>query len=388
MKILALGGSGGMGRFAVNSLIRHPQVESILVADLNESAAKRFASSLSEKTSGIGINVTDKEALERAMNDVDVVINTTGPFFKLAVPILKAAIETKTHYLDICDDWQPTEKMFLLNDKAKDAGITAIIGLGASPGITNMLGLIAMKELDQVTKVYTGWDMSSAQPAEESSQTGVNAAMVHGIEQIIGKVKVFSSAEYKMVRPLEKVTVDYPQLGTYKANIFGHPEAISFPHHYPEIKESLNLMHSNDDSLVSVLKLIRFFIEIKLLSKNMAAKILTWLEGTQSPDYEKAGVESLPSVYGYAEGIKNEKKISVAATFHTEASVDDLSMGEATAYPLSCGVKMILDGLIQDTGVHAPESGIIDPELFFSYLSKEIDGSESIIPLITSKSIS
>ena len=41
MKILALGGSGGMGRFAVNSLIRHPQVESILVADLNESAAKR-----------------------------------------------------------------------------------------------------------------------------------------------------------------------------------------------------------------------------------------------------------------------------------------------------------------------------------------------------------
>ena len=45
MKILALGGSGGMGRFAVNSLIRHPQVESILVADLNESAAKIFASS-------------------------------------------------------------------------------------------------------------------------------------------------------------------------------------------------------------------------------------------------------------------------------------------------------------------------------------------------------
>ena len=388
MKILALGGSGGMGRFAVNSLIRHPQVESILVADLNESAAKRFASSLSEKTSGIGINVTDKEALERAMNDVDVVINTTGPFFKLAVPILKAAIETKTHYLDICDDWEPTEKMFLLNDKAKDAGITAIIGLGASPGITNMLGLIAMKELDQVSKVYTGWDMSSAQPEEESSQTGVNAAMVHGIEQIIGKVKVFSSGAYKMVRPLEEVTVDYPQLGTYKANIFGHPEAISFPHHYPEIKESLNLMHSNDDSLVSVLKLIRFFIEIKLLSKNMAAKILTWLEGTQSPDAEKAGVEMLPSVYGYAEGIKDGQKMSVATTFHTEENIDDLSMGEGTSYPLACGVKMLADGVINQTGVHAPESGIISPDLFFDYLSKELPGDISIKPEISKAVIS
>ncbi len=388
MKILALGGSGGMGRFAVHSLIKHPQVKSILVADLNESAAKKFASSLSEKTSGIGIDVTDKEALEKAMNEVDIVINTTGPFFKLAVPILEAAIETKTHYLDICDDWEPTEKMFLLNDKAKAAEITAIIGLGASPGITNMLGLIAMNELDQVSKVYTGWDMSSAQPEEESSQTGVNAAMVHGIEQIIGKVKVFSSGAYKMVRPLEKVTVQYPQLGTYKANIFGHPEAISFPHHYPEIKESLNLMHSNDDSLVSVLKLIRFFIEIKLLSKNMAAKILTWLEGTQSPDAEKAGVEMLPSVYGYAEGIKDGQKMSVATTFHTEENIDDLSMGEGTSYPLACGVKMLADGVISQTGVHAPESGIISPDLFFAYLSKELPGDISIKPEISKAVIS
>ena len=388
MKILALGGSGGMGRFAVHSLIKHPQVESILVADLNESAAKKFASTLSEKTSGIGIDVTDKEALERAMNGVDVVINTTGPFFKLAVPILEAAIETNTHYLDICDDWEPTEKMFLLNDKAKAAQITAIIGLGASPGITNMLGLIAMKELDQVSKVYTGWDMSSAQPEEESSQTGVNAAMVHGIEQIIGKVKVFSSGAYKMVRPLEEVTVDYPQLGTYKANIFGHPEAISFPHHYPEIKESLNLMHSNDDSLVSVLKLIRFFIEIKLLSKNMAAKVLTWLEGTQSPDTEKAGVEMLPSVYGYAEGIKDGQKMSVATTFHTEENIDDLSMGEGTSYPLACGVKMLADGVINQAGVHAPESGIISPDLFFDYLSKELPGDISIKPEISKAVIS
>ena len=36
------------------------------------------------------------------------------------MPILEAAIETKTHYLDICDDWEPTEKMFLLNDEDPD----------------------------------------------------------------------------------------------------------------------------------------------------------------------------------------------------------------------------------------------------------------------------
>ena len=388
MKILALGGSGGMGRYAVRSLIKHHAIKNIVIADLNDSAAKEFASEFSDKVSGIGIDVTDKEALEREMQDVDVVVNTTGPFFKLAEPILKAAISSKTHYLDICDDWEPTEKMFGLNDEAKAAGVTVILGLGASPGITNILGLVAMNELDSAIKVYTGWDMSSAQPAEESSQIGVNAAMVHGIEQIIGKVKVFSSGAYKMVRPLETVAVDYPQLGTYKANIFGHPEAISFPHHYPDIEESINLMHSNDAFLISMLKFIRFLIEIKILSKNMAARILTWLEGLQSPDTEKAGKEMLPSVYGYAEGIKNGKKMSAAVTFNTEADIDDLSMGEATAYPLACGVKMILDGLITDTGVHAPESGIIEPELFFNYLSKEINNGVPIDLSITTKNIS
>ena len=46
--------------------------------------------------------------------------------------------------------------MFLLDDQAKNAGITAILGLGASPGLTNILAYMAMLELDDISKVYTG----------------------------------------------------------------------------------------------------------------------------------------------------------------------------------------------------------------------------------------
>ena len=41
-----------------------------------------------------------------------------------------------------------------------------------------------------------------------------------------------------------------------------------------------------------------------------------------------------------------------------------------------------------DTGVHAPESGIIEPELFFNYLSKEINNGVPIDLPITTKNIS
>ena len=78
----------------------------------------------------------------------------------------------------------------------------------------------------------------------------------------------------------------------------------------------------------------------------------------------------------------------MATTFHTEENIDDLSMGEGTSYPLACGVKMLADGVINQTGVHAPESGIISPDLFFAYLSKELPGYISIKPEISKAVIS
>ena len=381
MKILALGGSGGMGRFAVRSLINHKVIKKIYIADLNGSSAKEFASNFDHRVEGLELDITNNEALINEMSKVDIVVNTTGPFFKFGLPILKAAIDTNTHYFDICDDWEPTEKMLLLNNDERSSEITGIIGLGASPGLTNILAYLAILELDEVSKVYTGWDISGAKPEDKSSQKGVNAAMVHGIQQVIGYVKVFNNGKYEMVRPLKEVMVNYPEIGEKKANIFGHPEAVSFPYHYPNIKVSLNLMHGGEKGIVGILKFIRLLIEIKLISKNMAARIFTWLDNSSSSETKKNDLINLPGIYGYAEGKKGNKNFSVGVTF--DDSIQNLSMGEATSLPLACGVKMFLDGVITQRGIHAPESGIIDPKIFIDYLAKEINNGVKLKPLIT-----
>ena len=381
MKILALGGSGGMGRFAVHSLINHKAVKKIYIADLNGSSAKEFASNFDDRVEGLELDITNNEALINEMSKVDIVVNTTGPFFKFGLPILKAAIDTNTHYFDICDDWEPTEKMLLLNNDERSSEITGITGLGASPGLTNILAYLAILELDEVSKVYTGWDISGAKPEDKSSQKGVNAAMVHGIQQVIGYVKVFNNGKYEMVRPLKEIMVNYPEIGEKKANIFGHPEAVSFPYHYPNIKESLNLMHGGEKGIVGILKFIRLLIEIKLISKNMAARIFTWLENSSSSETKKTDLINLPGIYGYVEGKKGNKSLSVGVTF--DDSIQNISMGEATSLPLACGVKMFLDGVITQRGIHAPESGIIDPKIFIDYFAKEISDRVKLKPLIT-----
>lgn len=163
MKVLAIGGSGGMGRAAVRAAMSFDFVSEIIVAGIDSELAERFVAELNSKSLNRGntdalkkpvralyLDVTDNNSLRQAIRDVDVVLNSAGPFFRFGVPILTAAIEEGKHYCDICDDWQPTVEMLKLNARAKQNNVTAVIGLGASPGISNLLCVKAATALDEV----------------------------------------------------------------------------------------------------------------------------------------------------------------------------------------------------------------------------------------------
>ena len=68
---------------------------------------------------------------------------------------------------------------------------------------------------------------------------------------------------------------------------------------------------------------------------------------------------SLPEIYALAIGFKNGKEESVGVSLDGEPS-RELTMGEATGYPLSLGFKMFLNNEITERGVIAPESKCID----------------------------
>ena len=104
-----------MGRFAVETSMSFDNVSEIIVADINAEEAMKFADSMNEKVSGIGLDVTDIDALKEQMDKADVVLNTVGPFFKYGPPILEAALDSNCHYLDINDDWEPTIELSLIH---------------------------------------------------------------------------------------------------------------------------------------------------------------------------------------------------------------------------------------------------------------------------------
>ena len=369
MKILAIGGSGGMGRFAVNAAQHFDHVEQIVVADLNAESAHSFAAQMNDKVSAMRLDASDVGALQNAMAGIDMVVNTCGPFFRFGAPILQAAIDAQCHYLDICDDWEPTVEMLGLNQAAKAAGVCATVGLGASPGVSNLLTLIAMQELDSVATAYTGWDIGGAKPEEQSSQQGTNAAMLHGIEQMTGRVKIYREGAFEMTKPLAPVPVSYPGLPSFMGYIFGHPEAITFPHNYPQLQESINLAHGGGiDSWQ--LRAIVNLVDWGILSRARAASLLTWVERNSEVGGQEKGSDEPPVMYGLAIGTKNEQPASVGVSFMstaTEQTEDSaIGMGAITGVPLACGIKFLAEGRMREPGVFSPEAGHIEPREFLS----------------------
>lgn len=368
MKVVCLGGTGGMGRYAASTAASFDFVEEVIIADLNVKAAEAFAAQLGDKAQGVAVDVRNPGLLRTILARGDIVLNTVGPFFRFGVPILKAAIQTGRNYIDLCDDWEPTLEMLDLHEEAIRASVTAVVGLGASPGITNLLAVLAIRELDRVDTIYTVWDLDSAKP--EAIGPTPSAAMIHGMLQLTGSIRVWEDGGYRDVRPVRKVALKYPGIGIRPSWSIGHPEAITLPRYFPDLKMSRNLMVTSRANVVS-LWVVGALVNAGLLSIEKAARIAEKVEGTgvgRTPaDFlreAKAGKPlRLPPLFALAEGEKDGRPASAAVTV---LGAPAGGMGGATGVPLAAGLSMLRQKL--QPGVYAPE-GIIDPMAFLNVMA-------------------
>ena len=66
--------------------------------------------------------------------------------------------------------------------------------------------------------------------------------------------------------------------------------------------------------------------------------------------------------------------------------LEKMSMGEATGYPLACGLKMLIEGKLNKFGVLAPEACGIDPDIFFLELSSILGNKDHLKTIVTENS--
>ena len=94
--VTCLGGTGGMGSTLASELCRAEGIGRLVIADLDGYAAQEFAAQLAGSADcevvGVAVDVLDESTLQDLLAGTDFLVNAAGPFFRLGVPTLRAAI--------------------------------------------------------------------------------------------------------------------------------------------------------------------------------------------------------------------------------------------------------------------------------------------------------
>ncbi|CAI0546800.1 unnamed protein product [Linum tenue] len=139
-KVLVLGGAGRVGGSTAVALSKLSPNLSIAVGDRNREKGAAMVATLGRNSSLVEVDFENVESLEAALDGADLVVHTAGPFQQTdKCAVLEAAIETKTAYVDVCDDTNFALRAKSFKDKAVAAGIPAITAGGIYPGVSNLM---------------------------------------------------------------------------------------------------------------------------------------------------------------------------------------------------------------------------------------------------------
>jgi lysine 6-dehydrogenase len=379
MRVLVMGGLGGMGQGVSRDLIKQDKIEKVILGDINTDPS-RMQDKLraSEKISLIKIDVNDHQGMVSAIKAADVVINCAGPFYKTAVAVARAAVEAKVNYIDICDDYEAAEILFAsdIDGAARAAGITVLTGMGSDPGTNNVIVQWFANKLDRVNEIALFWVVSIAELA--------GAAWDHSLHMTIGQIPQYIDGKLVHVEGgtgIETTTFLEP-LGTCQVCYVGHPQPLTMPRYIKGVKQVVikgALIPGWVDKLIKEQKDTGFLskdsIDVKgtkVTPYDLALKLWETIPNNRDRGPQSSGLKVI------VKGERGGNQVTYTADMAGR-------MAPGTGLPASIAALMLDAGDVTVKGVVAPE-GCIDPEKFLTALLQRgarIHQTETITSMLT-----
>ena len=379
-KVIVLGGCGAVGSNAVSTLIKTDTFSKVVIGDYNIEKAEQMTADLGSKASAIKFDAMDIQSCKNAMTGCDLVLNCVGPFYTTVKTILTAAIEAEINYVDICDDPDVTLEILDMDKAAKEAGITALIGMGASPGITNLLAKLASDDFLDETDTINIFHTHGGEPFEGEGVIG------HRFHCMSIDIPMFLDGELKYVKYFEdsgialRQTFDFPLIGKdIPLYPYPHPEQLTLPR-YIEVKNVTNKG--------SVLPIEYYKLTSEVCRLGMASKSPLDVKGKQVVPYyfamsfiknERERILK-ETDFGAQRGamsiIVSGKKDGKALEFRIHTYSSTQALGEGTGIPAAVGAIMMQQGKVAGKGVIPPE-GCVKPIEFINIYRPLVDALDA-----------
>jgi saccharopine dehydrogenase-like NADP-dependent oxidoreductase len=349
---------------------------SIVIRDLLESVSDiaitaadlRHLNFLDPRVRPAVVDVRDVRSTTDIIAKHDAILNCVNYYFN--IPIMQAALAAGVPYTDLGGLYHGSMKQFALHDEFLQKGLTAVIGMGSTPGITNVMAGVLAREMDEVHELHVRvgcFDQTASGPLP------VPYALDTVLDEFAMEPMVFSNGTARAVPPMSGMEmIEFPPpVGKMHALYTLHSEVAMFPRSFPGLKEATFKVAFPEEFTHK----IKFLVELGFASREKIVQDVSAREMLLALTAKQPAVDAEPQdcdvLRVHAKGVKSGRIVeSMAESIilpHPKWKVPAGSLD--TGVPLSIVGQMLARGEIKQAGILCPETSV-PPEAFFAELAK------------------
>jgi saccharopine dehydrogenase-like NADP-dependent oxidoreductase len=243
MRALVIG-AGGVGSAIANIASRKPFITEMVIADYDATRAHAVTQKVQDpRFTAVGVDASDSVALEELIRKVapDVVVNAVDPRF--VMNIFSACQRAGVNYIDMAMSLSiahPTDPynsvgvmlgddQFEQDEKWKQQGNYALVGMGIEPGMSDVFARYAADELFSEIDSVTILDGSNL--SVEGYEFAPSFSIWTTIEECLNPPLIWSNGSWHTSEPFSgAVTFDFPGgIGPVECVDVEHEEVVLIP---------------------------------------------------------------------------------------------------------------------------------------------------------------
>ena len=383
MRVLQLG-VGSVGEVTARTVAGEPEVEQIVLADIDDKRVTEVAGKLPPgKAKTLHLDVNDHEALVKALAEVDLVINGLIP--EVNLDVMAACLEAGTNYLDMAAagprdvvGTADVDEELALDDEFKKKNLTALVFFGVDPGASDVFARALYDQFDTVERL-------TVLDGDDSTAEGVDYAPSFSPTTMVEECLILPPHAFengKMIRrqSLSKsFAFEFPApVGKMKVWNVDHEESQLMPIFLADkgLKDA-NFFIGLDEGWVNLLLVwqkLGFDHNKEIEFEGARFRPLDLLVSRLPKSVDLIGkMHGDVCVGTLAEGTiggKRTRRFMYQVTSHDQAyaQMGVQGTGLQTGVPAACGAIMIARDQVPGKGVFAPEQ--IDPEPFLKLMTE------------------
>ena len=286
------------------------------------------------------VDARDPASLSAALEGADVVVNAAD--YRLNLDVMRGALGAGAHYVDLGGLFHVTREQLELDDEFRDAGLTAVLGLGSAPGKTNLLAAAAARRLGSEPVSMEIW-AATRDPAAAGHPFPAPYSVQTLRDELQMRPVVVRDGVLEEVDPLSgAASRDFPEPVGRAEGIFTlHSELATLPVSLPTLREASFRL---------------------CLSPGLLEKLLALEDGELPEPY----TQSPESVAVHEVELRGGDARVVGRTVTRGGSA------RSTSEPAARGAVELAEGRLAKPGVHPPEIAVDDPEAFLALLDTEV----------------